>query len=65
MRERFVIVNNSYDVSVLDTESENALLLSLDCESRNDASYIKNELKSIIYILNEQDNVLKKNNINL
>ena len=69
MSERFVIVLDGGDVSVLDTghdlveEEGNAELFNMDFFDEEDAKYVAHELEGIVCALNEQDRLMKENNI--
>lgn len=64
--DRFVIITRRNDISVVDTECENAELLGLYLEDNEEAAlYIAAELDPIITLLNEQDKELKKVGVTL
>ena len=63
MNDRFVITIHNFEVSVLDTDNENLLLFGIDCDSVEDAVYLKYELESIVKLLNEQDKIMKEHNL--
>lgn len=61
MNERYTITTNWNEVSIIDTENENLLILGLNCEDNKEiATYLKEELHDIVKLLNEQDKQLKK-----
>lgn len=59
MSEKFKLNNTNNTVSVTDNDA-NAVLFSVECENEEDSKYLENELYNIIYLLNEQNKVLKK-----
>ena len=65
MSERFVITNNNKGyVSVLDTENNlNLELFGVFLYNTENAKSIEIELDGIVCALNEQDRLLKENNI--
>ena len=50
----FVISKNKTEVSVMDTDEDNLLLFNMDCNSKEDAEYLANELTFIVDYLNNQ-----------
>ncbi len=63
--ERFVVVRNRGEVSVLDVDNdvtdENLQLFCVDFEDNEEvASYLVDELDGIVRYLNEQDRLIKE-----
>lgn len=70
MSEKFVIVVNNCEVSILDTDNdvtdENLEIFSVDFEDNEVvADYIAYELEPLVRVLNEQDKLLKEAGITL
>ena len=67
MSERFVISRYKGDVFVLDTKNdvavENLEMFGVEFDDEDIAKYIAYELEDIVRCLNEQDRLMKENNI--
>lgn len=67
MSERFVIGRHKGDVFVLDTNNdvavENLEMFGVEFDDEDIAKYIAVELEPIVRCLNEQDRLMKENNI--
>lgn len=67
MGERFVIGRHEGNVFVLDTNNdvavENIEMFGIEFDDEDIAKYIAYELEDIVRCLNEQDRLMKENNI--
>jgi len=62
--KRFTIIKRMDSISIVDTEEDNGELLALMFEDNEEmGNYLEYELDQILYILNEQNRLLKENNI--
>lgn len=62
--KRFIIIKRMDSISIIDTEEENGELLALMFEDNEEmGNYLEYELDQILCILNEQNRLLKENNI--
>lgn len=53
--ERYVIVTNGTEVTVIDTEEDNGVLFGLECDDEESAIYLKRELEPLVRIMNDPD----------
>lgn len=64
MKDRFIIINNKKEISVLDIghelveEEGSGLLFSFDCDSKECINYLKQELDTMVKVLNEQNEII-------
>ena len=63
MSKRYVMITNKCEVSIIDTEEENAELFGAFCEDEEGVMFLQNGLDPLVCALNEQDRLLKENNI--
>lgn len=62
--KRFIIIKRIDSISIVDTEENNGELLALIYEDNEEmGNYLEYELDQILCMLNEQDRLLKENNI--
>ena len=62
--KRFIIIKRMDSISIVDTEENNGELLALMFEDNEEmGNYLEYELDQILCILNEQNRLLKENNI--
>lgn len=62
--KRFIIIKRMDSISIVDTEEDNGELLALMFEDNEEmGNYLEYELDQILCILNEQNRLLKENNI--
>ena len=60
MTEKFLITNINNEVNLIDTEEDNLILFNVVCRNNENSKYIENELKTVVQLLNEQNEILKE-----